>query len=80
MAQDAAGSIRLLHESQGLVGGNGAMCAILQGKVDMKVIQTSIMPVALCFAISLVFANKTYIYLSVSYIQVSVGMGRMEQR
>lgn len=32
--------------------------------------QTQIFPVALCFAISLVFSNNAYIYLSVSYIQV----------
>jgi hypothetical protein len=31
-----------------------------------------IFPVAILFAVSLVFANKAYIYLSVSYIQVSV--------
>ena len=32
--------------------------------------QTSIFPVSLCFAISLVLSNKSYIYLSVSYIQM----------
>lgn len=32
--------------------------------------QTQILPVALCFAISLVFSNNAYIYLSVSYIQM----------
>ena len=43
---------------------------VAEKKVDSKAIQTQILPVALCFSISLVFANKTYIYLSVSYIQV----------
>lgn len=43
---------------------------VAEGKVDSKTMQTQILPVALCFAISLVFANKTYIYLSVSYIQM----------
>lgn len=43
---------------------------VAEGKVDSKTMQTKIVPVALCFAVSLVFANKTYIYLSVSYIQM----------
>ena len=34
--------------------------------------RTQILPVALCFAISLVLSNKAYIYLSVSYIQVRI--------
>ena len=43
---------------------------VAENKVDMKVIQNQILPVALCFSISLIFSNKTYIYLSVSYIQM----------
>lgn len=43
-----------------------------QKKVDMKSMRTQILPVALCFAISLVLSNKAYIYLSVSYIQVRI--------
>ena len=43
---------------------------VREKKVDSKALQTSIFPVALCFAVSLVLSNKSYIYLSVSYIQV----------
>ena len=43
-----------------------------QKKVNSTIIQTQIFPVALFFAVSLVLSNKAYIYLSVSYIQVSV--------
>ena len=43
---------------------------VREKKVDSKALQTSIFPVALCFAFSLVLSNKSYIYLSVSYIQV----------
>lgn len=43
-----------------------------QGKVDREVMLKQILPVALFFAVSLVFSNKAYIYLSVSYIQVGV--------
>lgn len=38
----------------------------------MDVIQKQIFPVACFFAVSLVLSNKAYIYLSVSYIQVSL--------
>lgn len=44
--------------------------ANLQGKVTTDVIINQIVPVAGLFAFSLVFNNKAYIYLSVSYIQV----------
>ena len=43
---------------------------VREKKVDSKALQTQIFPVALCFAFSLVLSNKSYIYLSVSYIQV----------
>mmetsp|Transcript_25496 Transcript_25496/g.25743 ORF Transcript_25496/g.25743 Transcript_25496/m.25743 type:complete len:316 (+) Transcript_25496:123-1070(+) len=39
-------------------------------KVTFEVMQTQILPVSLFFAVSLVLANKSYIYLSVSYIQM----------
>lgn len=41
-------------------------------KVDAKVIQNQILPVAACFAISLITSNKAYVYLSVSFIQVHI--------
>jgi len=48
--------------------------SILPGVNDKKVnaaaIKKQILPVSLCFAISLVLSNKSYIYLSVSYIQM----------
>ena len=43
---------------------------VREKKVDSKALQTQIFPVALCFAFSLVLSNKSYIYLSVSYIQM----------
>jgi drug/metabolite transporter (DMT)-like permease len=43
---------------------------VKEKKVDAKALQTSIFPVALFFAVSLVLSNKAYIYLSVSYIQM----------
>ena len=39
-------------------------------KVDRAIMKSKILPVAIFFAISLVFANKAYIYLSVSFIQM----------
>jgi drug/metabolite transporter (DMT)-like permease len=39
-------------------------------KVDAKVIQNQILPVAACFAISLISSNKAYVFLSVSFIQM----------
>lgn len=42
-----------------------------QKKVDMAAVWSQILPVSICFAISLVLSNKSYIYLSVSYIQVN---------
>ena len=42
-----------------------------QGKVDAEAMKNKIVPVSAFFAVSLVMANKAYIYLSVSYIQVS---------
>jgi hypothetical protein len=41
-----------------------------QNKVTLGVLRNQILPVALFFSISLIFSNKAYIYLSVSYIQV----------
>ena len=43
---------------------------VAKGHVDSNVIRTKIIPVACFFALSLVFSNKAYIYLSVSYIQM----------
>ena len=43
---------------------------VREGKVDSAAMKAQILPVSVCFAISLVLANKAYIYLSVSYIQV----------
>ena len=44
--------------------------SVQERKVDAAVLQGQIVPVSLCFAVSLVLANKSYIYLSVSYIQM----------
>jgi hypothetical protein len=44
---------------------------VKEGKVDMNAVTKQILPVTLFFATSLVLSNKSYIYLSVSYIQVS---------
>lgn len=43
---------------------------VQEKKVDAAVMQGQILPVSLCFAVSLVLSNKSYIYLSVSYIQM----------
>ena len=43
---------------------------VKEKKVDGAAMRTQILPVALCYAVSLVLANKAYIYLSVSYIQM----------
>ena len=43
---------------------------VQEKKVDANVMQGQILPVSLCFAVSLVLSNKSYIYLSVSYIQM----------
>jgi hypothetical protein len=43
---------------------------VAEGKVDINAIKSQLLPVSLCFAVSLVLSNKSYIYLSVSYIQV----------
>ena len=43
---------------------------VKEKKVDAAAMRTQILPVALCYAVSLVLANKAYIYLSVSYIQM----------
>mmetsp|Transcript_3786 Transcript_3786/g.4166 ORF Transcript_3786/g.4166 Transcript_3786/m.4166 type:complete len:327 (+) Transcript_3786:86-1066(+) len=43
---------------------------VKEGKIDTNVIKTKIFPVALLFAISLICANKAYLFLSVSYIQM----------
>ena len=47
------------------------VCVCEQKKVNVQVVQKQILPVSLFFAVSLVLSNKAYIYLSVSYIQVS---------
>lgn len=44
--------------------------AVNEKKVDSKAIYRQILPVSIFFAISLVLANKAYIYLAVSYIQM----------
>lgn len=44
--------------------------AVAEKKVDSATMKKSVVPVAILFSISLVLANKTYIYLSVSYIQM----------
>jgi hypothetical protein len=46
----------------------------VQKKVDFDVVRKQIFPVASFFAVSLVLSNKAYIYLSVSYIQVSLSL------
>lgn len=43
---------------------------VREKKVDSTAFTNKIIPVAAVFAISLVLSNKTYIYLSVSYIQM----------
>ena len=43
---------------------------VKENKVDKDILLKQVLPVALLFALSLVFSNKAYIYLSVSYIQV----------
>ena len=43
---------------------------VKEKKVDSTILKTKIFPVACCFAVSLILSNKTYIYLSVSYIQM----------
>lgn len=44
--------------------------AVKEQKVDQDVFMKNIIPVASFFSVSLVCANKAYIYLSVSYIQM----------
>eukprot|EP01036_Dinobryon_divergens_P028837 gene28837-37844_t len=43
---------------------------VRENKVDSTVLATQILPVSLFFAVSLVLSNMSYIYLSVSYIQM----------
>lgn len=43
---------------------------VKENKVDHICIKESIVPVSLFFAVSLVLSNKSYIYLSVSFIQM----------
>lgn len=43
---------------------------VKEKKVDMNAFKKQILPVAMFFALSLVLSNKSYIYLSVSYIQM----------
>lgn len=43
---------------------------VKEDKVSMDVFLKQIIPVALCFSVSLVAGNTAYIYLSVSYIQM----------
>jgi len=47
---------------------------VKENKVDHLCIKESILPVSLFFAISLVLSNKSYIYLSVSFIQMLKAM------
>lgn len=44
--------------------------AVKEGKVNFTVLSQQILPVTLFYAVSLVLSNKSYIYLSVSYIQM----------
>jgi len=44
--------------------------AVKEGKVTTTVLLQQIFPVTLFYAVSLVLSNKSYIYLSVSYIQM----------
>ena len=41
-------------------------------KMTKEKYMKQIVPIAVCFSVSLIFANQGYIYLSVSYIQVSL--------
>jgi drug/metabolite transporter (DMT)-like permease len=43
---------------------------VKSGTVDSSVIKTKVFPIAALFAVSLICANKAYLFLSVSYIQV----------
>jgi drug/metabolite transporter (DMT)-like permease len=43
---------------------------VKENKVSIRVYLTKILPISLCFALSLTFGNKAYIYLSVSFIQM----------
>ena len=43
---------------------------VKEKKVDFEVLRNQILPVALCYCVSLILSNKAYIYLSVSYIQM----------
>ena len=44
--------------------------AVKENRVDWPAFQKSILPVSIFYAFSLVLSNKSYIYLSVSYIQM----------
>eukprot|EP01038_Epipyxis_sp_PR26KG_P008114 gene8114-10989_t len=44
--------------------------SVNENKVDSIIYKKKIIPVAAFFAVSLIFANKAYLYLSVSYIQM----------
>jgi drug/metabolite transporter (DMT)-like permease len=44
--------------------------AVKENRVDWAAFQKSILPVSIFYAFSLVLSNKSYIYLSVSYIQM----------
>jgi hypothetical protein len=49
-----------------------AMSLQPQNVVQLEHLKTKFLPVAICYAFSLVLSNKAYIYLSVSYLQVCV--------
>ena len=46
------------------------LVGVKEKRVDNVCLREKIFPVAVCFAISLVLSNKSYIYLSVSFIQM----------
>jgi drug/metabolite transporter (DMT)-like permease len=56
--------------TQILAATTGQLKAVSEDRIDFNIMKTSILPVTLLYSISLVLANKTYIYLSVSYIQM----------
>ena len=48
------------------------LTAVKEKTVSAQIYQQKIIPISLCFAVSLVLGGKAYVYLSVSYIQVGL--------
>jgi drug/metabolite transporter (DMT)-like permease len=46
------------------------MPGVKENKVSLKIYLSKVVPISICFASSLTFGNKAYIYLSVSFIQM----------